>query len=151
LKDDKRITSPEHMSNWTTEAMQRWQGIPADLQQYILDRAWCPHCGMMRTMALDGGTIIAGDLVIAGTCTVCGHRMARLLEHETPSSPASASPPFQPGESVIWLKRLPGGPYVVPLIATVLAITPKRIKIRADDDGRMITRFVPSESLQRRQ
>jgi hypothetical protein len=138
------------MSGWTTEAQQRWAQIPADKQEVILDHVWCPRCGELGRIALDGGTIIADDLVIIGACTVCGHRTARLLEYEPQRLMASDTQPFQPGESVIWLKRLPGGPYVVPLAATVVAITPKRVKIIADDDGRMITRFVPTESLQRR-
>jgi hypothetical protein len=138
------------MSGWTTEAQQRWEQIPADKQELILDRVWCPHCGELRRIELDGGAIVVGDLVLAGSCTVCGHRTARLLEYEPHPMPVPADQPFQPGESVIWLKRLPGGPYVVPLTATVIAITPKRIKIMADDDGELVTRFVPSESLQRR-
>src|SRR5207249_1003359 len=108
------------------------------------------HCAELRRIELDGGAIVAADLVLAGSCTVCGHRTARLLEYEPHPMPVPADQPFQPGESVIWLKRLPGGPYVVPLTATVIAITPKRIKIMADDDGELVTRFVPSESLQRR-
>jgi hypothetical protein len=138
------------MSGWTTEAQQRWEHIPADKQELILDRVWCPHCGELRRIKLDGGAIVSGDLVLAGSCTVCGHRTARLLEYEPFPMPVSTAQPFQPGESVIWLKRLPGGPYVVPLTATVIAITPKRIKIMANDDGELVTRFVPSESLQRR-
>jgi hypothetical protein len=138
------------MSGWTTEAQQRWEHIPTDNQALILDHVWCPQCDQLRRIALDGGTIIADDLVITGTCTICGHRTARLLEYEPHRLMAAESQPFHPGEPVIWLKRLPGGPYVVPLTATVVAITPKRVKIIADDDGRMITRFVPRESLQRR-
>ena len=138
------------MSEWTTEAQQRWEQIPADKQALILDRVWCPHCGELRHIRLYGGAIVAGDLVLAGSCTVCGHHTARLLEDQLHPLSVSAEQPFQPGESVIWLKRLPGGPYVVPLTATVIAITPKRIKIMANDDGELVTRFVPSESLQRR-
>jgi hypothetical protein len=138
------------MSDWTPEAQQRWAQIPTDKQELVRTHVWCPQCSKVQQMTLAGGTIIADDLVITGTCTVCGHRVARLLEGTAAAPSSGAEPPFQPGESVIWLKRLPGGPYVVPLAATVVASTPKRIKIVADDEGRMITRFVPSESLQRR-
>ena len=137
------------MSDWTTEAQERWMHIPADKQELILDRIWCPHCGELRRTELEGGVIVAGDLVLAGHCTVCGHRTVRLLEHEPHPISVLADQTFQPGESVIWLKRLPGGPYVVPLPATIIAITPKRIKIMANDDSELVTRFVPSESLQR--
>ena len=57
---------------------------------------------------------------------------------------------FQPGEEVIWWKRIPGGDYVYPLRATVLATTAKRVTIAADDDGTVIIRHVPLASLQRR-
>ncbi len=56
---------------------------------------------------------------------------------------------FKPGEKVIWLKRLPGGPYVFPVEATVMAVTAKRVRIEADDDGEIVIRYVPPESLQR--
>jgi hypothetical protein len=57
---------------------------------------------------------------------------------------------FQVGEQVIWLKRIPGGDYVYPVSAKVLAVTAKRVKIEADDDGEIVIRHVPPESLQRR-
>ena len=56
--------------------------------------------------------------------------------------------PFQVGEQVIWLKRIPGGDYVYPVAAKVLAVTAKRVKIEADDDGEIVIRHVPSASLQ---
>ena len=58
---------------------------------------------------------------------------------------------FKPGDRVVWLKRIPGGDYVYPVRAKVLALTAKRVKIKADDDdGRIVIRFVPPESLQHR-
>jgi hypothetical protein len=57
---------------------------------------------------------------------------------------------FQPGDKVIWWKRIPGGDYVCPVRATVLATTAKRVKIAADDDGTVMIRHVPLASLQRR-
>ena len=56
---------------------------------------------------------------------------------------------FKPGDQVVWLKRVPGGDYVYPVSAIVLAITAKRVKIEADDDGEIVVRFVPPQSLQR--
>ena len=55
---------------------------------------------------------------------------------------------FQPGDGAIWWKRIPGGPYMYPIKVTVLAVTPKRVKVAGDDDGRYVIRFVPPESLQ---
>ena len=56
---------------------------------------------------------------------------------------------FKPGEPVVWWKRVPGGDYVYPVSATVLAVTSKRVRIEADDDGQIVIRYVPPESLQR--
>lgn len=61
-----------------------------------------------------------------------------------------ASQSFKKGDKVVWLKRIPGGDYVYPVRATVLAITAKRVKIEADDDGQIVVRYVPPESLQRK-
>jgi hypothetical protein len=57
---------------------------------------------------------------------------------------------FKAGEKVIWLKRIPGGDYVYPVSATVVAVTAKRVKIEVDDDDQIMIRYVPPESLQRR-
>ncbi|NTU80465.1 MAG: hypothetical protein HGA45_13980 [Chloroflexales bacterium] len=138
------------MSTWTPEAQRLWEQLPAETQHLILTHVWCPHCGQARRMALIGGTIIVDDLVLTGLCTVCGHRVARLLEGDGLRPSQDAEPAFQPGEEVIWLKRVPGGPYVIPMTATVIARTAKRVKIVADDEGQMVTRYVPSESLERR-
>jgi hypothetical protein len=62
---------------------------------------------------------------------------------------ASEGIALQPGDKVIWWKRMPGGDYVYPVPATVLALTEKRVKIEADDDGEIVMRYVPPESLQR--
>jgi len=56
---------------------------------------------------------------------------------------------LQPGDKVIWWKRIPGGDYVYPVQAIVLALTAKRVKIEADDDGKIGIRYVPPQSLQR--
>ncbi len=57
---------------------------------------------------------------------------------------------FKAGEKVSWWKRIPGGDYVYPVSASVLAITAKRVKIETDDDGQIVIRYVPPESLQHR-
>ena len=48
-------------------------------------------------------------------------------------------------------KRIPGGDYVYPVQVTVLALTAKRVKIKADDDGEIVIRYVPTKSLQRQE
>jgi hypothetical protein len=55
---------------------------------------------------------------------------------------------LKPGDTVVWWKRIPGGEYVFPVKATVLALTPKRVKIEAEDEGQKVIRYVPVQSLQ---
>jgi hypothetical protein len=61
-----------------------------------------------------------------------------------------APQPLEIGDRVIWWKRIPGGDYVFPVSAKVLTLTAKHVKIEADDDGEIVIRYVPPESLQRR-
>jgi 8-oxo-dGTP diphosphatase len=75
---------------------------------------------------------------------------AQRRQHTAPhrdTTPGRAA--LQPGEKVIWWKRMAGGDYVSPVQATVLVLTAKRVKIEADDDGEIVIRHVPPESLQR--
>jgi len=55
---------------------------------------------------------------------------------------------LKPGDTVIWWKQLPGGDYVYPVKATVVAITGKRVKIEAEDEGQIVTRYVKPQNLQ---
>ena len=59
-----------------------------------------------------------------------------------------SSKPFKPGDTVVWFKQVPGGGYVFPVSARVLAITEKRIKIEADDEEGKVIRHVQPKSLQ---
>jgi len=58
---------------------------------------------------------------------------------------------FQRGDAVIWLKQAGGG-FVFPVSATVVAVTPKRVTIRAEDPDEkgegIVIRHVNRTSLQ---
>ena len=56
---------------------------------------------------------------------------------------------LKPGDTVVWWKQLPGGDYVYPVKATVVAITAKRVKIEAEDEGQIVTRYVKPQNLQK--
>ena len=88
------------------------------------------------------GEVQGSSLVLRGTCVTCRGKVARVLE----GAPVSES--LKPGDRVIWWKRIPGGDYMYPVQATVLALTEKRVKIEADDDGEIVIRYVTPESLQ---
>ena len=89
------------------------------------------------------GEVHGKSLVLRGTCVTCRGNVARVLEG------TSEHAALKPGDRLIWWKRIPGGDYVYPVQATVLTLTPKRVKIEADDDGDIVVRYVPRESLQR--
>jgi len=97
----------------------------------------------MTTMINFAGEVHGNSLVLRGMCVTCRGKVARVLEG------ASENAVLKPGDRVIWWKRIPGGDYVYPVQATVLAVTAKRVKIEADDDGDIVIRYVPRESLQR--
>jgi hypothetical protein len=99
----------------------------------------------MTTMTDFTGEVHGKSLVLQGTCVTCRGKVARVLE----GVPVNEA--LQPGDKVIWWKRIPGGDYVYPVQATVLAVTTKRVKIETDDDGKIVMRYVPPESLQRQE
>ena len=55
---------------------------------------------------------------------------------------------FKPGDRVVWWKQTPGGGYVCPVLSTVLAVTAKRIKIEAEDEGGKVIRHVMPRSIE---
>ena len=128
---------------FTPAALLLWDAIPQHFQEQVLHNVWCPHCSDMTTMTDFNGEVHGRSLVLRGTCVTCRGNVARVLEG------APVNEALQPGNKVIWWKRIPGGDYVSPVQATVLALTAKRVKIEADDDGDIIIRYVPLQSLQR--
>jgi hypothetical protein len=56
---------------------------------------------------------------------------------------------LKPGDKVVWFKRIPGGDYVYPVAGKVLAVTEKRVKIEAEDEGEIMVRYVKPESVQK--
>jgi len=129
--------------SFTPAAQILWDAIPSHFQERVLHNVWCPHCGDMTTMTNFSGEVHGRSLVLRGTCVTCRGKVARVLEG------ASVNETLKPGDRVIWWKRMPGGGDVSPVQATVLALTAKRVKIEADDDGEMVIRHVPPESLER--
>jgi hypothetical protein len=128
---------------FTPAAQILWDAIPLRFQERILQNVSCPHCDDMTTMTDFTGEVHGRSLVLQGRCVTCRGKVARVLEG------APVSEALQPGDRVIWWKRIPGGDYVYPVQATVLTVTAKRVKIAADDDGQRMIRYVPAQSLQR--
>jgi hypothetical protein len=123
--------------SFTLAAQILWDAIPSHFQERVLQNVSCPRCGDMTIMTDFTGEVHGRSLVLQGRCVTCRGKVARVLEG------APVSEALQPGDRVIWWKRIPGGDYVYPVQATVLALTAKRVKIEADDDGDIVIRYVP--------
>ena len=132
-------------SPFTPAAQLLWDAIPQHFQDQILHNVWCLHCSDMTTMTDFTGEVHGRSLVLRGRCVTCRGKVARVLE----GAPENAA--LKPGDRVVWWKRLPGGDYVYPVQATVLTLTEKRVKIEADDDGKIGIRYVLPQSLQRQE
>jgi len=130
---------------FTPAAQTLWDAVPPHFQERILHNVWCPHCGDMTTMTDFTGEVHGKSLVLRGACVSCHGKVARVLEG------APVSEALQPGDKVTWWKQIPGGDYVYPVQATVLTLTAKRVKIEANDDGKIVIRYVPLERLQRQE
>lgn len=59
------------------------------------------------------------------------------------------NPRFKPGDRVIWWRQLPGANRSYPIQARVLKLTPRRIQIEGEDDGKRVIRYVKSEYLKK--
>ena len=121
---------------FTPAAQILWDAIPSHFQERILHNVWCPHCGDMTTMTDFTGEVHGKSLVLRGTCATCRGKVVRVLEG------APVGEGLQPGDKVTWWKCIPRGDYMYPVQATVLALTEKRVKIKADDDGKIVIRYV---------
>src|SRR5438552_16668654 len=94
---------------FTHAAQILWDAIPSHFQERVLQNVSCPHCGDMTTMTDFTGEVHGKSLDLQGTCVTCRGQVARVLEG-TPENVA-----LQPGDKVMWWKRITGGDYVYPV------------------------------------
>jgi len=71
------------MNQFTPEAAERWNRIPAWAQQKILDNVFCTKCVGTIPMALKTAEMRGKDLILRGKCKYCGHDVCRVVEAET--------------------------------------------------------------------
>lgn len=62
------------------EARALWNELGPAARLRVLNNAFCVACGGGRAMALIGGRVEGGDLVLDGRCTTCGGEVGRLVE-----------------------------------------------------------------------
>src|SRR6266540_4383910 len=109
---------PSMQPAFTPAAQILWDAIPQHFQERILHNVWCPHCGDMTTMTDFTGEVHGKSLVLRGTCVTCRGKVTRVLEG------APVREDLQPGDRVIWWKRVPGGDYVYPVRASMTNTSP---------------------------
>ena len=71
------------MSNgqFSTDAAVLWGAIPIVMQEKILNNVYCVICQTSVSIVNFAGNVDGhGDLILTGSCEVCGQKVVRLLE-----------------------------------------------------------------------
>ncbi|WP_028574758.1 hypothetical protein [Desulfonatronovibrio hydrogenovorans] len=67
---------------FTPQARKIWDQIPKGSRLKIQNTVWCSQCRKAVTIKIDSASIVAGDLLLQGTCAICQGKVARLVEKE---------------------------------------------------------------------
>jgi hypothetical protein len=66
---------------FTTQAAVLWGAIPIEAQKRVLAAVFCVKCrGAVQIVNYSGTVAKNGDLILDGSCAVCGHGVTRTLE-----------------------------------------------------------------------
>ena len=57
-----------------------WAAIPAEVKPKLLANVFCGNCRGAVKIIDFAGTAKGGDLLLNGSCAVCGRAVARLIE-----------------------------------------------------------------------
>jgi hypothetical protein len=68
------------MTQFSPEAMQKFNKIPDDIKSKILSNVYCSKCKDTVKIVDFEGFIDSGDLILQGKCAVCSNKVARLIE-----------------------------------------------------------------------
>jgi|GEM_PF-946815 len=77
------VVSLQEMSagNFSIQAAVLWGAIPLAAKQQILANVFCVTCqGIVQMVNFKGKLDKRGDVILKGSCAVCGHRVVRVLE-----------------------------------------------------------------------
>ncbi|MFH0764728.1 MAG: hypothetical protein V1927_06990 [Candidatus Omnitrophota bacterium] len=66
------------------EALELWQGLPADTRRMLLSNVWCGECRKAVTI-VDYHAELKGVVVLQGFCGTCGHKVARVIDDLAPA------------------------------------------------------------------
>jgi hypothetical protein len=67
---------------FTSDAIVRWEKVPASAQKAILDTVWCGQCCTGVPIVLIKGKMKDRFLILEGICKYCGKKVVRSLEPE---------------------------------------------------------------------
>ncbi|MCX7086523.1 MAG: hypothetical protein NTV00_00560 [Methylococcales bacterium] len=65
---------------FTPKAATAWLAIHVEMQQKILDNVYCPNCRSAVSIVNFSGSVKSRGLLLDGSCSACGHKVARYLE-----------------------------------------------------------------------
>lgn len=68
------------LPQFTPKAAEFWATIPAAIKPQLLANVFCSHCCDVVKIVDFKGTVNRGDLVLDGSCAVCGNRVTRVIE-----------------------------------------------------------------------
>ena len=74
------IQNTTSANSFTPAAKRLWDGIPPKAQELLLNNVWCVQCRTMVLMSDFIGDVQCGDLRLQGICSVCGHKVVRIIE-----------------------------------------------------------------------
>ncbi len=72
------------IDNSSKEALELWQGLPADIRRMLLSNVWCGECRKSVTI-VDYHAKLKGVVVLQGFCGTCGHKVARVIDDLAPA------------------------------------------------------------------
>ncbi|WP_411726861.1 hypothetical protein [Methyloglobulus sp.] len=68
------------LPQFTPKAAEFWATIPTEIKPQLLANVFCSHCCGVVKITDFKGTVKNGDLVLNGSCAVCGNEVARFIE-----------------------------------------------------------------------
>jgi ribosomal protein S27AE len=65
---------------FTPKASKLWTVIPVEFQEKILAKVFCSQCGIGVAITNYKGAVKYGNIILRGSCAICGHEVVRLLD-----------------------------------------------------------------------
>lgn len=69
-----------HLPQFTSDAKKRWNQIPKEFRDAVLNNVYCGNCRTGSSLHLRDGKMAGTSLVLQGVCKKCGGEVARVIE-----------------------------------------------------------------------